>query len=413
MALTTTSLASLEELRHIHAAAGALVRRTPVFSLNSITERCGGEIMVKAESLQRTGSFKLRGALAKLATHGERTRGVVAGSAGNHAQALAYAARARGIPCTVHMPAGAAISKIAAVRAFGAHVEQGGETVDDCVERARADAEEHGWVFVHPFDDADIVRGQAGVGLELLDDIPGLAHVLVPIGGGGLAGGVALAIKLARPEVRITGVQAAGCAPYVASLREHRPISVPAPATIADGIAIKRPGALTLGLIERWVDDVVTVEDDAIAEAMVLLLERGKLLAEGAGAVTTAALLTGAVTPASRGVTVPIVSGGNVDANVLARLITRRETRVGRRLRLHTRVPDRPGGLAGLLETVATAGANVIELSHVRDDAGLPLAQTGVELLLELRGDEHADTLAQRLDAAGYPSRGLDLRGSP
>jgi len=413
MAPTTETLASLEQLRHIHAAAGAIARRTPVFSLNSITERCGGEIMVKAESLQRTGSFKLRGALAKLATHGERTRGVVAGSAGNHAQALAYAARARGIPCTVHMPAGAAISKIAAVRAFGAHVEQGGETVDDCVERARADAEEHGWVFVHPFDDADIVRGQAGVGLELLDDLPDLAHVIVPIGGGGLASGVALAIKLARPEVRITGVQAAACAPFLASLREHRPIPVPAAATIADGIAIKRPGELTLRLIERWVDELVTVEDDDIAEAMVLLLERGKLLAEGAGAATTAALLTGAVTPAPRGVTVAIVSGGNLDANVLARLITRRETRVGRRLRLHTRVPDRPGGLAGLLETVAAAGANVIELSHVRDDPGLPLAQTGVELLLELRGDEHADALAKRLDAAGYPSRGQQLRGSP
>jgi threonine dehydratase len=413
MAPTTETLASLEELRRIHAAAGALVRHTPVFSLSSITERCGGEIMVKAENLQRTGSFKLRGALAKLATLGERPRGVVAGSAGNHAQALAYAARARGIPCTVHMPAGAAISKIAAVQAFGAHVQQGGESVDDCVERARADAEEQEWVFVHPFDDDRIVRGQAGVGLELLDDVPDLAHVLVPIGGGGLAGGVAMAIKLARPEVRITGVQAAACAPFLASLREHRPIPVPAVATIADGIAIKRPGELTLGLIARWVDDLVTVEDDDIAEAMVLLLERGKLLAEGAGAASTAALLTGAVRPAARGVTVAIVSGGNLDASVLARLITRRETRVGRRVRLRTRVPDRPGGLAGLLETVAAAGANVIELSHVRDDASLPLAETGVELLLELRGDEHADALAARLEAAGNPTRGLQLRGSP
>jgi threonine dehydratase len=404
---TTDSLASLPELRRIHAASGAIVRRTPVFSLNSVSERCGGEIMVKAESLQRTGSFKLRGALAKLATLGEHTPGVVAGSAGNHAQALAYAARARGIPCTVYMPAGAAISKMAAVRAFGARVELGGESVDDCVERARTHADERGWIFVHPFDDEDIVRGQAGVGLELLDDVPDLAHVLVPLGGGGLASGVAMAVKLQRPEVRVTGVQAAACAPFAASLRAQRPIPVAPAATIADGIAIKRPGDLTLALIERWVDDLATVEDDDIAEAMVLLLERGKLLAEGAGAATTAALLTGAVAPAGRGVTVAIASGGNLDANVLARLITRRETRVGRRLRLHTRVPDRPGGLAGLLATVAAAGANVIELSHVRDDARLPLAQTGVELLLELRGDEHADALAERLDAAGYPSRRL------
>jgi threonine dehydratase len=413
VALTTPDLASLEELRRIHAAAGAIVRHTPVFSIKSVSERCGGDIMVKAENLQRTGSFKLRGALAKLATLGEGTRGVVAGSAGNHAQALAYAARARGIPCTVHMPAGAAISKIAAVRAFGARVEQGGDSVDDCVERARADAEQHEWVFVHPFDDEHIVRGQAGVGLELLDDVPDLAQVLVPVGGGGLAGGVAMAIKRARPEVRITGVQATSCAPFLASLREHRPIPVPAAATIADGIAIKCPGELTLGLIERYVDDLVTVDDEDIAEAMVLLLERGKLLAEGAGAVATAALLTQAVTPAPRGATVAIVSGGNVDANLLARLITRRETRVGRRLCLHTRVADRPGGLAGLLETVAAAGANVIELSHVRDDASLQLAETGVELLLELRGDDHADALAERLDAAGYPTRGLQLRGSP
>ena len=413
MAPVAEALASLEELRRIHAAAGSLVRHTPVFSLRSIRERCGGDVMVKAENLQRTGSFKLRGALAKLATLDEHTRGVVAGSAGNHAQALAYAARARGIPCTVHMPAGAAISKIAAVRAFGARVEQGGASVDDCVERARADADEHGWVFVHPFDDADVVSGQAGVGLELLEDVPDLAHVIVPIGGGGLAGGVAMAIKLARPEVRITGVQAAACAPFLDSLREQRPIPVRGAATIADGIAIKRPGELTLGLIERWVDDVVTVDDEAIAEAMVVLLERGKLLVEGAGAVTAAALLTHVATPASRGATVAVASGGNVDAGVLARVITRRETHVGRLVRLHTRVPDRPGGLAGLLDTVAAAGGNVVELSHVRADASLPLAETGVELVLELRGDEHADALTDLLDAAGYPSAGLQLRGSP
>jgi threonine dehydratase len=303
------------------------------------------------------------------------------------------------------MPAGAAISKVAAVEAFGAQVLQGGDSVDECVDRARAYADEHGWAFVHPFDDEDIVRGQAGLGLELLDDIPNLAQVIVPIGGGGLASGVGLAVKLARPDVRITGVQAAACAAFESSLRERRPVPVSAAATIADGIAIKRPGTLTLGLVDRWVDEVVTVDDDDIAEAMVLLLERGKLLAEGAGAAATAALLSGAVTPAPQGSTAVIVSGGNVDAKVLADLIARRETRVGRRVRLRTRVPDRPGGLAGLLETVADVGANVIELAHVRDDATLPLAQRGVELLVELRGDEHADALAKQLEAAGYVAR--------
>jgi threonine dehydratase len=401
------SLASPEQLQRIHAAAENIVRRTPVFGVNSISERCGGQVMIKAENLQRTGSFKLRGALAKLALLSESTRGVVAGSAGNHAQALAYAARARGIPCTVHMPAGAAISKVAAVRAYGAEVVQGGDSVDDCVERARAQAEENQWAFVHPFDDEEIVRGQAGVGIELLQDVDNLAHVIVPIGGGGLASGVALAIKVTHPEIRITGVQAAACAAFPASLRQRAPIAVSAAATIADGIAIKRPGEITLGVIQRYLDDVVTVEDDDIAEAMVLLLERAKLLAEGAGAASTAALLTGAAQPAAQGVTVAIVSGGNVDAKVLADLISRRETRVGRRVRLRTRVPDRPGGLAGLLDTIAAAGANVVELSQMRDDPTLPLAETGVELLLELRGDDHAETLAGRLEAAGYPSRGL------
>jgi threonine dehydratase len=401
-ATAVPTLASLEQLRRIHADARPLVRHTPTFSLRSLAERCGGDVVIKAENLQRTGSFKLRGALSKLATLGDGTPGVVAGSAGNHAQALAYAARARGIPCLVHMPSAAAISKVAAVEAFGAQVVQGGDSVDECVERARAHADEHGWAFVHPFDDEDIVRGQAGLGLELLDDIPDLAHVIVPIGGGGLASGVALATKLARPGVRITGVQAAACAPFEASLRERRPVPVSAAATIADGIAIKRPGNLTLGLIEEWVDAIVTVDDDDIAEAMVLLLERGKLLVEGAGAAATAALLSGAVTPAPQGATAVIVSGGNVDAKVLADLIARRETRVGRRVRLRTRVPDRPGGLAGLLESVAAGGANVIELAHVRDDATLPLAQTGVELLVELRGSEHAEALAIRLEAAGY-----------
>jgi threonine dehydratase len=399
------TIASLDELRRIHAKARAIVRHTPVLSLRSISERCGGDVVIKAENLQRTGSFKLRGAMAKLATLDDGTPGVVAGSAGNHAQALAYAARARGIPCTVYMPTAAAISKVAAVEAFGADVREGGDSVDESVERARAHADAHGWAFVHPFDDEVIVRGQAGLGLELLDDIPDLAHVVVPIGGGGLASGVATAVRLGRPDVRITGVQAAACAPFPSSLREGRPVAVAAAVTLADGIAIKRPGTLTLGLIENLVDEVVTVDDDAIAEAMVLLLERGKLLVEGAGAAATAALLSGAVTPASQGVTVVIVSGGNVDAKVLADLIARRETHVGRRVRLRTRVPDRPGGLAGLLTVVAAAGANVIELSHVRDDPSLPLAQTGVELLVELRGTAHAEALARDLAAAGYPSR--------
>jgi threonine dehydratase len=309
------------ELRRVHARAASVARHTPKFSLASLAAVCGGDVAIKAECLQRTGSFKLRGALAKLDTLDDDVRGVVAGSAGNHAQALAYAARTRGLPCDVFMPAGASRSKAEAVAAFGATVRPGGATVDDCVHAARAHADEHDLVFVHPFDDEAVICGQAGVGLELLDDVPDLALVVVPVGGGGLAAGVALAVRQERPHVRVVGVQARACAAFPASLRTGHAQTVDPGATIADGIAIRRPGDLTLPLVERWLDDVVTVGEDEIVAAMRLLLQRGKLVAEGAGAAAAAALASGAVRPADSGATVAIVSGGNVDTDVLARTI--------------------------------------------------------------------------------------------
>ena len=351
------------------------MRVTPVFSLASLSARCGGEISVKAENLQRTGSFKLRGTLSKLGTLPRECREVVTGSAGNHAQALAYAARRRGLTCTVYMPTTASVAKIAAVEAFGATVRDGGESVDNCIAAARDHAVETDAAFVHPFDDADVVAGQAGVGLELRRQVPTLAKVVVPIGGGGLAAGVALAIKASRPEVEIIGVQADACAPLADALHGGEP-RAPA-ATIADGIAIKRPGELTKPLIERLLDDVVTVGEQAIAEAMIFLLERGKLLTEGAGAAATAALLGGLTTPAPNGKTVAILSGGNVDVGVLAGVIARHETAADRRLRLFTRVSDRPGGLAGLLAAVAETGASVREVTHVREGVELHVAETG------------------------------------
>ncbi len=394
---------TLERLADVHRASAEIARRTPVLSSASLSERCGGTIALKAECLQRTGSFKLRGALNKLRTIGDGAGGVVAGSAGNHGQSVAYAARHAGLPCEIFMPEDAAVSKVAAVQAFGARVHQMGGSVDDCVALARARSQEAGFTFVHPFDDHDVIAVQAGLGIELVEDVPDLAKVLVPIGGGGLASGVALAVKLARPEVEVIGVQARECAPVLASLERGEVVAqTRASHTIADGIAIKRPGEITLPLLRRWVDDVVAVGEDAIAEAMTLLLERSKLLVEGAGAATVAALLHGDATPAASGTTVAIVSGGNVDLGLIGSIAAYAESRTGRRARLFTRVSDRPGGLAGLLTAVAAAHANLIAVEHARDGVERGVRETGVVLTVETTGPDHLDRLLAALRADGY-----------
>jgi threonine dehydratase len=376
---------ALDRLRSAREASASLVRHTPVLTAASLSARCGGTVVLKAENLQRTGSFKLRGALAKLRAAGSPA-GVVAGSAGNHAQALAYAARSSGVPCRVFMPVEAAVSKVSAVRAFGAEVEQRGSSVDECVGFAREHAGAAGWTFVHPFDDLDVIGGQAGLGLELLEDVGAdLARVVVPVGGGGLASGVACAVRSVRPGVSVIGVRAGA-------------------RTIADGIAIKHPGSVTGPLLDELLDDVVTVGEDDIAETMVLLVERSKLVVEGAGAVSLAALLSGLVPAAPDGATVAVLSGGNVDVGLLAAIARRHETRVGRRLRVYTRVADLPGGLAGLLAAVAAAGANLIHVEHVREGVDLDVRETGVELTVETRGRSHGDELLESLRAAGYES---------
>ncbi|HYV15605.1 MAG TPA: threonine ammonia-lyase [Conexibacter sp.] len=389
-----------ERLLAAHAASAPVVRRTPLLTSASVSRRCGGTVAFKAECLQRTGSFKLRGALNKLRAIGAGSPGVVTGSAGNHAQALAYAARHCGVACEVFMPLDAAVSKLDAVRAFGAEVRQQGSSVDECVALARERAADAGLTFVHPFDDRDVIAGQAGVGVELAEELPDLAKVIVPIGGGGLASGVALAVKQQRPEVEVVGVQAAACAPVAAAIAGRAPVA--AGQTIADGIAVKRPGEITLPLIEQLLDDVVTVEEDAIAEAMILLLERSKLLVEGAGAASLAALLTATVAPAPAGTTVALLSGGNVDIGLLASIAGHEETRAGRRARLFTHVSDRPGGLAGLLSAVAEARANVIAVEHVRDGVSLAVRETGVVLTVETRGRDHLARMLADLRAAGY-----------
>jgi threonine dehydratase len=380
-----------------------VARRTPVLPSATLSERTGGDVVLKAESLQRTGAFKLRGALSKLHALGEGcASGVVCGSAGNHAQALAFAARARGVPCEVFMPDGAPIAKVEATAALGARVIMGGSSVDDCIASAKARAAEAGMAFVHPFDDPDIVAGQGTLGLELLEDIPDLATVVVPVGGGGLASGVAIAVKSARPEVRVVGVQVETVAAYPASLRAGTPIGVDSALTIADGIAVKKPGELTLRLIGQWLDDVVVVSEDAVAEAMVMLLEKAKLVVEGAGAVGVAALLGGQVEAARSGTTCAILSGGNVDAGLLAAVARRNETEAGRRRVLLTRVPDRPGALAALLDCVANEGANIVDVAHMREGIGLHVRETGVQLTIETRSREHADSVVAAIRAAGY-----------
>jgi threonine dehydratase len=387
-------------------AVEGLARRTPVLSSRSLSERCGGRVLLKAENLQRTGSFKLRGAANKLASLG-KVAGVVAGSAGNHAQALAYAARANQVPCQVFMPREAAVAKVAAVEAYGGSVVLGGDSVDECVSEARARADDNGAAFVHPFDDADIILGQATLGLELLEDVPDLAAVVVPVGGGGLISGVAGALKTARRDIRVIGVQVGGCAPFPSSLTAGTPQPVDAKPTIADGIAIKQPGEITLPLVERWVDDLVVVAEDDTGEAMVWLLERSKLVVEGGGAVGVAALLSGQIVPPETGSTVIVLSGGNVDAGLLAAIAHHHETIAGRRLRLFTTISDRPGGLASLLTCVAEAGGNVVQADHVREAVPLHIRETGVEIALETRGPEHAQEIIDRLERAGYTVRRL------
>ncbi len=410
--MAVTRPAAHEEVADRLATGGArearrvvcdLVRHTPVLTSRSFSEGCGGRILLKAENLQRTGSFKLRGALHKVSLlNVAETPGVVAGSAGNHAQSLAYAARARGVPCEVFMPEGAAIGKVDAVEAFGGRVHLGGDSVDACVERARERAAATGAAFVSPFDDPQVILGQATLGLELLEDVPDLRKVVVPVGGGGLISGIAGAIKAERPEVEVVGVQVQPYATFAASADAGRRIeAVPSP-TIADGIAIKRPGAITLPLVQASVDAWCTVTDDEVADAIALLLERSKLVVEGGGAVGLAALRSGRVRPAGDGATVVVLSGGNIDAGLLASVLRRHESTQGRRLRLFTRVADRPGGLARLLALVAASGANLVGIEHVREGIDLHVRETGVELTLETRGAAHAREIRAMLEQEGY-----------
>jgi len=393
------------DLRGASRAILGAAARTPTLACADLSEAAGMVVALKAECLQGTGSFKLRGALSKVAALGARaSSGLVTASAGNHARAVAQAARLTGVSCEVFMPRDAPVSKVAAVERLGASVELDGVSVEEALGLARRHAESTGAALVHPFDDLDVIAGQATLALELLEDVPDLARVVVPVGGGGLASGIGIALRRAGAEVELVGVQASACAPYAQVLRGGglaEDLDLAAGATIADGIAIKRPGTLTLPLLRELLDEIETVSEEQIAAAMVFLAERAKLVAEGAGAVAVAALLGGRL-PAVAGTTVAIVSGGNVDSGLLAGLLLRHETEEGRRVRIFTRVPDRPGGLAELLELVARARANLVTVAHVREAVPLHVRETGVELTLETRGRGHTDELLAELRAAGY-----------
>ena len=389
---------SLEEVRLIGERDRRIVTHTPVAPSAHLSERYGGSVVLKAENLQRTGAFKIRGAMNKLATLGESARrGVVAGSAGNHAGALAFAARQFGVPCEIYVPAGASLSKIAACRGYGATVHEGGESLDVAVALAQARANETGMVFCHPYDDPVVVAGQATLGVELIDDIPDLAQVIVPLGGGGLLSGVALTVKQFDPSIRVIGVQISSCAPYIYGTAPLGPVP-----TLADGIAVKVPGDVTAPLIEKWVDEIVDVDEDSVADAMMLLLERSKLFVEGGGAVGVSALIAGRVKPAERGTTCVVLSGGNADLGLLTGLVRRHETNSGRRLIVFARISDRPGGLARLLTVFAQYGANLIEVEHVREGVDLHIRETGVQVVLEVRGRDHTETLIAAAKAEGY-----------
>ena len=359
--------------------------------------------MLKAENLQVTGSFKPRGAFNAILqlSPKELECGVVAPSAGNHAQAVAFAAREAGSNATLIMPATAPLSKVAAVRQYGGEVRLVEGSYDEAGDEARRVAEDEGKTLVQAFDAAEVVAGQGTTGLEIAAQAPDVRLVVVPLGGGGLASGIAIAMAARSPGTRFVGVQSDACAPYPESIAAHRPVGARSANTICDGIAVKTPGEFTLPLVERYLDEVVTVSDDEVAEAMVLLLERAKLVVEGAGAVGVAALLHGHVKAPADGEVCAVLSGGNVDASLLSECIRLGETAAGRRIVLSTVVPDRPGALAGMLSVVAGLGGNVVDVEHLRDGIDLHVRETAIKLVLQTRGPDHGREIVNAVRAAG------------
>jgi threonine dehydratase len=379
-----------------------VVRELPVHSARWLSDRVGGPSYLVPENLQRAGSFKIRGAFNRLSqlTDEERARGVVAASAGNHAQGVALAAQLLGINSTIYMPRSASMPKVLATRDYGAQVEFHGDTLDEAIVQAREHSDRTGALFISPFDHADIVAGQGTLGLEILQQVPDARTVVVCTGGGGLLAGVALAVKSLRPDIRVIGAQAAGAAAYPPSLVAGHPVPLTTMRTMADGIAVGRPGDVPFALIQKYVDDITVVSEDSLARAQLLLLERSKLVVEPAGAAAVAAIID--EPSAFEPPVVAVLSGGNVDPLILMRVIRHGLTAGGRFTQVTVHMPDRPGSLAGLLDEIGRLDANVVDVSHLRTNPRLAVDEVEITIDLETRGPEHRGRLLDRLAECGY-----------
>jgi threonine dehydratase len=397
--VATVTLADIQAARD---ALRGVALVTPMEGARWLTAMTGTDVTIKCENLQRTGSFKIRGAYLRISklSPAERARGVVAASAGNHAQGVALAAQMLGTKATVFMPNGAPIPKLNATRGYGAHVEFVGTTIDECLVRAREFEAETGAVLIHPFDHPDIVAGQGTCGLEILEQAPDVKSVIVPTGGGGFLAGIALAIKAQRPDVRVVGVQAENAAAYPASLEAGRPVPLERMDTMADGIAVGCPGGVPFAAVQAVVDEIRTVSEDSLSRALLALLERAKVVVEPAGAAAAAALMD--APNDFEGPIVVVLSGGNIDPLLLMRVLRQGMAAQGRFLAFRCRIPDRPGGLATLLAQISAAEANVIDVVHERTAESLPIDQVEVVLQVETRGPTHRETVLERLRDSGY-----------
>lgn len=402
-AAQTTQTVTIADIWEAHKLLKPRLHHTPLHPSRTLRDLTGADVYLKAEHMQRSGSFKVRGASYKLSrlTEQEYRCGVIAASAGNHAQGVAIAAAHYNIPCTIVMPETAPLAKVTATQGYGANVVLHGFTYDDAYQYCLDLQLETGATFIHAFDDPDVVAGQGTLGLEMLSDLPDADAIIVPIGGGGLIAGIAIAARALRPDITIIGVQAAGAASCRTSLDAGALSTLPAIATIADGIAVKRPGTLTFSIIQRLVDDVVLVNDEAIISAVLLLMERNKMLVEGAGAAGVAALLSGTINLKGKKVLVPL-TGGNIDINLVSRFIEHGLAAAGRYFVMHSRLTDRPGELMRLLGIIAEMRINVIDVRHQRISSRLPIMQREETLTLETRDRAQCEQLLERLREAGY-----------
>lgn len=393
---------TLDDVRGAQKMLSGVSRMTAMEGSRHLSQLVGSPVHFKCENLQRTGSFKLRGAYVRIAglLPEERAAGVVAASAGNHAQGVALASSLLGVRSTVFMPVGAPLPKVAATREYGAEVRMHGQVVDETLAAAQEYARETGAVFIHPFDHPDIIAGQGTVGLEILEQCPELRTLVLGVGGGGLAAGIAVAVKALRPDVKVIGVQAAGSAAYPPSLAAGHPVSIENPSTMADGIKVGRPGDVPFQIIDELLDGMVTVSEDELSSALLLCLERAKMVVEPAGASPVAALLS---RPQDfEGPVVALLSGGNVDPLLMQRILRHGMAAAGRYLSLRLRLTDRPGALATLLGVLSVVDANVLDVSHVRTDPRLGLTEAEVELHLETKGRAHCAEVGSSLREAGY-----------